>query len=184
MKMRNGFVSNSSTSSFICDICGEEYEGWDACPQEDVYGCSECENGHIMCNEHLKNTKKEPILVEGCKHAFDRKIARFCPECGEPAWVEDTNEDYISAKNCPICQFKTYSESEMAQYLEKTRKISRDEVFTKIKAINKRRRKLYDSEYITHVCEKFSLTDDALLKEVKEKFEDFAAYCKFINSKK
>jgi hypothetical protein len=37
MKLRYGFVSNSSSSSFVCDICGEieevygETEGWNQC---------------------------------------------------------------------------------------------------------------------------------------------------------
>lgn len=29
VKFRNGFVSNSSSSSFICEICGEEESGYD-----------------------------------------------------------------------------------------------------------------------------------------------------------
>ena len=29
MKVRIGFVSNSSSSSFVCDVCGEHAEGWD-----------------------------------------------------------------------------------------------------------------------------------------------------------
>ena len=36
MKIRNGFVSNSSSSSFICNYCGEEFTAMD-----DQYGC-EC----------------------------------------------------------------------------------------------------------------------------------------------
>jgi hypothetical protein len=68
----------------------------------------------------------------------------------------------------------------MAKYLEKTRGVSRDEVFAKIKEMNKRGRKLYNSEYITHVCEKFELNDDILLAEVKEKFGTFDKYIKFI----
>ena len=53
MKIRNGFVSNSSSSSFVCNICGQNYEGWDASPRDPEFECSECENGHVMCNEHL-----------------------------------------------------------------------------------------------------------------------------------
>ena len=68
----------------------------------------------------------------------------------------------------------------MSSYLEKTRGISRSEVFAKVKEVNKRRRKLYESEYITYVCEKFSLTDDILLKEIKDKIVTFDKYAAFL----
>jgi len=34
MKIRQGFVSNSSSSSFTCDVCGEEVSGYDVCLSE------------------------------------------------------------------------------------------------------------------------------------------------------
>ena len=149
----------------------------DASPHDPEYDCAVCQNNHIMCNEHLKEIKQP--MVNGCEHEFDRDHNKFCPECGEEAFMRD--EDYsLTSDCCPICQFELYAENEMARYLEKTRGISRDEVFAKVKAINKRRKKLYESEYITHVCEKFSLTDDILLKEIKDKFSNFDTYYKFI----
>lgn len=39
MKIRRGFVSNSSSSSFICDVCGRDKTGY------------ECENGHYFCQD-------------------------------------------------------------------------------------------------------------------------------------
>ena len=61
MKIRNGFVSNSSSSSFICDICQEDYSGYDV----DYSECEicECENGHSMCWQHLTNENRK-ILNE------------------------------------------------------------------------------------------------------------------------
>jgi len=184
MKIRNGFVSNSSTSSFTCDICGEVYTGWDASPSESVYGCSICVNDHTMCNSHIDTSSfdTDDDMVNGCEHEFNREEYKYCPECGEPAMIEN-DESGISEKNCPICQFKYYSENEMVTYLEKTRKVSKDTVFKKVKKINNRRKKLYDTEYITYVCNKFSLTDDLLLKEIKDKFGNFSTYKKFLYGK-
>ena len=46
MKIRNGFVSNSSSSSFVCDITGRSYTEYEASLEDaDMY---ECENGHTF----------------------------------------------------------------------------------------------------------------------------------------
>ena len=44
MKTRLSLVSNSSTSSFICDVCGAVESGQDACLSD--VGMIRCENGH------------------------------------------------------------------------------------------------------------------------------------------
>ncbi len=51
MKKRLGFVSNSSSSSFICQISGEEYSGMDASLEDaEMY---QCEAGHTFSQEYL-----------------------------------------------------------------------------------------------------------------------------------
>ena len=45
MKTRTGFVSNSSSSSFICDVCGCAEESYDG------DGVVRCENEHEICND-------------------------------------------------------------------------------------------------------------------------------------
>jgi len=185
MKIRKGFVSNSSSSSFICDVCGEKFTGYDASPSE--FGCSVCPNEHIICSDHLKDTPDidpELLFENGCEHEFDRSTMKFCPECGSKARVEiDTDGFDLHPLQCPVCRLDIYSEHEMAKYLEKTRKVTREEVFVKVKEMNRRRRKLYNAEYITHVCEKFELNDDILMKEVKDKFGTWDKYIEFIWAK-
>jgi hypothetical protein len=182
MKIRNGFVSNSSTSSFVCDFCGEQYTGWDASPYDKEYDCSICENEHVLCNMHLKeDVIYAKTKFEGCGHNFDRKNINICPTCGENAFVEEDSE-MISAESCPICSLEAYSEHEMVSYLIKTRGIPKDIVFNEVKALNKRRRKLHDNEYILYVFNKFSLTEESILTEIKEKFSNYDNYYKFLQS--
>ena len=85
MKIRRGFVSNSSSSSFVWDLSGEAFEVYDGL--EDA-GAIECENGHVF-------------------------FYRGFPQV--EAWVERTNEEedgdaenrdegYLAERFCPICQ--------------------------------------------------------------------------------
>ena len=92
MKTRLGFVSNSSSSSFICDVCGENYSGWDAglCEAE----MFKCEHGHIVCQEHA--------LEE-----IDSSIEEDYPY-------------EVSSKYCPICSFKTIEYTTAFKYLLKS----------------------------------------------------------------
>jgi hypothetical protein len=152
MKIRIGFVTNSSSSSYICQICGEQEESWDT-PDWITY----CDNGHTFCTNHLEIDS-------------DHKA--------------ETEEDYEDKEYCPICAFKAYAEGEMALYLQKTRGISREEVFAEIKRANKRRRVLYDSEYITYVCSKLNLSEEILLQELKERFKNWHEYISFIRGDK
>lgn len=60
MKIRNGFVSNSSSSSFTCAVCGDEHSGWDLCLSEcEMY---ECVNGHTFHEGCVKGDLDTPEL--------------------------------------------------------------------------------------------------------------------------
>ena len=59
MKIRKGFVSNSSSQSFVCDVCGYETSGWDLSLSEAEM--VECENGHTLCQEHVLEASQEQL---------------------------------------------------------------------------------------------------------------------------
>ena len=86
MKIRKGFVSNSSSSSFICDVTGEEYTSMDASLEDaDMY---ECENGHTFCREFL--------IGEISEDEYEYEIpAANCPICTFEYIMESDIVQYI-----------------------------------------------------------------------------------------
>ena len=76
MKTRNGFVSNSSTTSFTCEICGAKEAGSD-CVDMEEYGFCNCENGHTICLDH----RKKPQTDDELESYNNKIIASLCPIC-------------------------------------------------------------------------------------------------------
>jgi hypothetical protein len=147
MKIRQAFVANSSSSSFICEICGHTETGYDGGYSD--FGYIECVNGHVICDEHLLGQDED------------------CPSYEVP-------EQY-----CPICQFQEYSQPEMVEYLKKVYKVEWNDVFQIIKSVNRRRKKLYASEYITEVLKQNNITDDSVMEALRSQFSSYDEFIKF-----
>lgn len=185
MKFRTDYVTNSSSSSYVCEICGRTVSGWDM-------GLSECEmmecvNGHVFCCDEAleKPTKKEMIKMiienEWNKERWDSQIRGHRDFSEEELTIMDEDDLFekfcsdgynydVPECMCPICQFIEYSEYDLSAYLLKEYGVSRDEVFAEVKQLNKRRKKLYENEYITYVCKKFDLNPTEIVAGWKEKF--------------
>lgn len=115
MKIKTGFVSNSSTTSFVCCVCKEQFSGMDLTVREVEH--STCENGHIVCNDRLL-----PVVV------------KVDPDSDQGVDDDCYYEDEVTAERCPICQFKVQPPDRyILRYLLKINNITREDVFEKIK---------------------------------------------------
>ena len=185
MKIRKDFVTNSSSSSYICEICGYNASGYDL----DLSECkmNKCVNGHIFCDEHalsIAETKEDlikSILENEYNHSTEEELNDMNIE--ELFNIKYYGGHYrIPEYMCPICQFIEYSESDLAQYLLKEYQVSRDTVFSEDKKFNKRRKRLYDSEYITYVCQQYNLVPAEIVSSWKDKFGTYANFEAYLNS--
>ena len=183
MKYRKDFVTNSSSSSYVCDICGREEIGMDIGLRE----CEmiECVNGHIICNDETLNISKKDLIKLILENEYNEITEVELNDETEDSLFEiltDIDDMIYEMPECfcPICQFIEYSQNDLSKYLEKEYHINREEVFAEVKKINKRRKKLYENEYITYVCQKFNLNPTEIVASWKEKFKSYNEFRKFL----
>lgn len=156
MKIRTSYVSNSSSSSFICNVCGREESGYDM-SYEDV-GMKRCENGHIFCESHeLLDIETVDSIKDFLKRHYDEswmheEIIKQWREFFEKPFssveemenaegtefVWDEYNDLISDvgcdyHKCPICQFDVLKKDEGLKYLLKKYNLTEKDVLNELK---------------------------------------------------
>ena len=103
MKVRSGFVSNSSTSSFC------------------TYGVATDYDEIVKLFFDGKNAETTIERRNACYHSFDRENQKFCAECGKQSYIEytrgghydtDDMEKAIYEKCGTSLSVETYDEEE------------------------------------------------------------------------
>ena len=101
MKIRKGFVSNSSSSSYVCDVCGTAESGWDIGLSEAEM--TECATGHIFCDSHMDSLKNNLTLKDKQAEALkwleeqgedSEDILEGC-KSGDEDWINDTYDNML-----------------------------------------------------------------------------------------
>ena len=155
MKIRINYVSNSSSSSFICDVCGNKEVGYDAMPRD--VNMIQCENGHIFCEchankfEHTVETFKDYLKRNvNFNYMMDENVEKFkiffntkynnVDEMYEQmdgvieSYYNDNISDYGEDYHlCPICSFNAIKEKDAYKYLLKTFNINEQELLNEMK---------------------------------------------------
>lgn len=158
MKIRNGFVSNSSSSSFICDYCGAEISGCDM-ELADVE-MHQCVNGHTICDDHILEYDERALFIQLVKDQitkYERRIVENPDDKDYPTLLENekqlltdilSDEDYdyddiigeyelrysLPVECCPICQMKKLPNRDLIKYLLKKEDTTEEEIIAEVKA--------------------------------------------------
>lgn len=120
MKTRLGFVSNSSSSSFICDITGNVESGMDL-TLEDV-GMVQCVNGHTFGDDFLLAS------IEDAEEQYRKD--NDIDEDDEDSYCEMRYN--IPEKFCPICQLQKMTTEDMIKYLLKKNHLVEQDVINEV----------------------------------------------------
>ena len=144
MKTRNGFVSNSSSSSYVCDVSGEAFEVQDACFRD--AGLAQCEAGHYFQTQFLVPFTPEyptrEVMWAKLESVTDSK--RECLRYREMGthelqqayakkFLNGRREDYVRPQECPLCTMAKVKDTHLVNYLLKKQGITREQLITQIR---------------------------------------------------
>lgn len=132
MKIRLGFVSNSSSSSYTCDVCGYNISGMDMGYSD--AGMYSCINGHEFCASHaiewdMSWEDKRKLLLASWSITKDKYLKHLVEASNSEEMLdriieEHDLEDYIEfdtydvpAEICPLCSFGNIHERDAYLYL-------------------------------------------------------------------
>jgi len=146
MKIRTGFVSNSSSSSFVCDVCGRQESGWDASLSDfDMHECEIC-NGVFCDSEMVKNVSDKDIkqsLIENFEAEREKHpnwtwlsddIQKIRNTPADELDYGDFGDGLAPSVLCPMCQGTAYSPQEAYKALKALHKLSEQEIIDIVKA--------------------------------------------------
>jgi len=144
MKIRSGFVSNSSSSSFICEFCGESSGGYNL----DLIDCEmvNCEVGHCFCIKHILD--KSEYELDGVKFTkgeildYDFAHKEYKTSSGEEFYGSEFIYEFPK-EYCPICNLTKITSELMLKHLFIKYNLNKDEVTNEIKKLYSNASEIY-----------------------------------------
>jgi len=158
MKKRFGFVSNSSSSSFVCSICKEIESAMDASLSD--FDMIRCINGHEMhrsCSkiseevsdmlsdiydfgEYLEDYKEDlgPKYDEWKKMWEDREKLPYAEQenldLGNGVIIDKYDGISLAESHCPICNFSVFKDETVLKFIFKSGLLKEESVKNEIKS--------------------------------------------------
>jgi len=130
MKNRIGFVSNSSTSSYVCQVCGDVEAGMDASLSDLEMRC--CPNGHTVHDSCISDDDDIEISLEEAEKILEME---FDPADGsKEEFIEEALGEGLPASACPICTLQVVRDKDVVDYLLFKHGEKKDDIVAEIEA--------------------------------------------------
>jgi hypothetical protein len=143
MKVRRGFVTNSSSTCYVCEITGEKASGMDIVLRD--WNMLRCTNNHVFMEsfavgDDLTITDKRRMLIEYfenstylAKEGYPEQAHAWTDEEIEEEF-DEWFEDEVPPSRCPICSLSHIRDKDALNYLLKKVGMNREELHKEIKS--------------------------------------------------
>jgi len=177
MKVRQGFVSNSSSSSYVCIVCGEEACGMDVdlssyeMVVSGITGCAYCESH--MSDELIGKSIRSMItgyLEDDKNENLDYQLSAFIDNSEES--IEEVTKDVVEMDDNELG----------ARYKDSFVSTFRYEIPEEA-CIVCNLLQLDDSDVLKYLILESNTNKESLLSEIRNKFENYNEFYKHINQK-
>lgn len=178
MKKRSGFVANSSSSSYICDVCGETKAGMDM-SLSDAY-MLQCVNGHIFCEDHaIGDIPKYPS-----KQNAIEQLTRNIDFYRSYSKKNNNYKEILKEKEKLLSQINSTKEKDWDDFCKKM-DIGNELDYYWREDVPKKHCPICSLDSITnnmkltYLISKFGINQEELEKEIKSNFSDYDELMKY-----